>query len=99
MQAIKAGNYVTWPGLTPKIVQKHFPESDKVQKGPMKQQHQNIQPSKIKIEPDDVPIPDLVTHADTSNNTTNLDTVKKTATKKPKIYLCTHYKGRRHHVT
>jgi hypothetical protein len=42
MQAIKAGNYVTWPRLTPKTVRKHFPESDGVQKGHMKQQHQNV---------------------------------------------------------
>ncbi len=38
MQAIKAGNYVKWPRLTPKIVGKHFLESDKLHKGHMKQQ-------------------------------------------------------------
>jgi hypothetical protein len=95
MHAIKAGNYVTWPRLTHKIVPKHFPESNEVQKGPMKQQGQNVGSTKIKIEPDDEavldlgnhddePIPDLRTHADTSNNTANPDTVKKTATKDTK---------------
>jgi hypothetical protein len=38
-----------------------------------------------KIEPDDEPIPDLGTHADISNNTANPDTLKTTATKKPKL--------------
>jgi hypothetical protein len=85
MQAIKAGNYVTWPLLTPKTVRKHFPESDKLQKGYMKQQCQNVRSTKIKIEPDDEPIPDLGTHVDISNNTTNPNSVKKKTTKKPKL--------------
>ncbi len=85
MQAIKAGNYVTWPKLTPEIVRKHFPESDKVQKGHMKQQHQNVRATKIKIEPDGKPIPDLGTHTDISNNIANPDIVMKTATKKSKF--------------
>jgi hypothetical protein len=42
MQAINAGNYVTWPRLTPKTVSKHFPEFNEVQKGHMKQQHQKV---------------------------------------------------------
>jgi hypothetical protein len=33
IKAIKAGNYVTWPELTAKVVHKHFPESDETQKG------------------------------------------------------------------
>jgi hypothetical protein len=48
MQEIKAGNYVTWQRLTHKTVRKHFPESDKVQKGHIKQQCQNVQSIKIK---------------------------------------------------
>ncbi len=96
MQALKAGNYVTWPRLIPPKVQKHFPESDKVQKGHMKQQCQNVQSTKIKFELDSEPVPDLGkhddetisdlrTHAATSNITANPDTVQKIATKKPKI--------------
>jgi hypothetical protein len=38
LDAIKAGNYVTWPGLTTTAVRKHFPESDETQKGHMKKQ-------------------------------------------------------------
>ena len=37
-KAITAGNYTTWPGLTAPMVHKHFPESDKTQKGHMKRQ-------------------------------------------------------------
>jgi hypothetical protein len=51
----------------------------------MKQQCQNVQSTKIKIEPDDKPIPDLGTHIDFSNNTTTPNSVKKKATKKPKL--------------
>jgi hypothetical protein len=28
IKAIKAGNYNTWPTITPETVQRHFPESD-----------------------------------------------------------------------
>jgi hypothetical protein len=33
LKAIKAGNYVTWPGITTKTVNRHFPKSDKAKKG------------------------------------------------------------------
>ena len=48
--AINSGNYITWPGLTAKLVRRHFPESDETQKGHMKQQRQNVRSTKIKIE-------------------------------------------------
>jgi hypothetical protein len=35
-KAMKAGNYNTWPKITPPTVQQHFPESGKTQKGHMK---------------------------------------------------------------
>ena len=38
IDAIQAGNYITWPGLTPAAVWKHFPDSDETQKGHMKKQ-------------------------------------------------------------
>jgi hypothetical protein len=38
LNAIKAGNYVTWPGVTTTAVRKHFPELDKTQQGHMKKQ-------------------------------------------------------------
>jgi hypothetical protein len=31
IKAIKAGNYNTWPPITPATVQRHFPESDETQ--------------------------------------------------------------------
>ncbi|KAL7535015.1 hypothetical protein ACHAXR_006213 [Thalassiosira sp. AJA248-18] len=46
MEAIRAGNYDTWPGLTTKAVYKFFPESDETQKGHMKGQRQNFRSTK-----------------------------------------------------
>ena len=40
IKAIKAGNYISWPGLTATAARKHFPESDETQKGHMKRQRQ-----------------------------------------------------------
>jgi hypothetical protein len=48
--AIKAGNYNTWPGLTATAVRRHFLESDETQKGHMKKQRQNMRSTKIKVE-------------------------------------------------
>jgi hypothetical protein len=36
IQAIKVGNYYTWPTITLSTVQRHFPESNETQKGHMK---------------------------------------------------------------
>jgi hypothetical protein len=41
-KAIKAGNFNTWPTITPSMVQRHFPESDETQKGHMKKQRQRV---------------------------------------------------------
>ncbi len=41
-KAIKAGNFNTWPTITPSTVQQHFPESDETQKGHMKKQRQRV---------------------------------------------------------
>jgi hypothetical protein len=48
--AINAGNYYTWPGLTATAVRRHFPELDETQKGHMKKQRQNVRLAKIKVE-------------------------------------------------
>jgi hypothetical protein len=32
LDAVCAGNYATWPGLTTTLIAKHFPDSDKMQK-------------------------------------------------------------------
>ena len=47
IKAINAGNCTTWPGLTAAAVQKHFPESDKTQKGHMKRQRQGVRSTKV----------------------------------------------------
>jgi hypothetical protein len=41
-KAIKAENFNTWPTITPCMVRRHFPESEKAQKGHMKKQHQRV---------------------------------------------------------
>ncbi|KAL7530484.1 hypothetical protein ACHAXR_003518, partial [Thalassiosira sp. AJA248-18] len=52
MDAIRAGNYDTWPGLTTKAVYKFFPESEseETQKGHMKGQRQNFRSTKPSAE-------------------------------------------------
>jgi hypothetical protein len=48
LDAIRAGNYATWPGLTVAVLHKYFPDSDETQKGHMKGQHQGIRSTKQK---------------------------------------------------
>ncbi len=56
-KAVKAGNFITWPGLTPEAVRKHFPESDKTQQGHMKKQRQGVRSTRTKTaETEKVPI-------------------------------------------
>ena len=38
LEAVRAGNFTTWPGLTTTLIAKHFPDSDETQKGHMKGQ-------------------------------------------------------------
>jgi hypothetical protein len=57
LDAVRAGNYTTWPGLTTNLISKHFPNSDKTQKGHMKGQRKGVRSTKdtaaveIKIKP------------------------------------------------
>jgi hypothetical protein len=48
VKAIKNGNYVSWPGLTVDMVNKHFPESIETEQGHMKKQRQNVRSTKQK---------------------------------------------------
>jgi hypothetical protein len=50
MNAIKAGNYITWPGITTTAVRKHFPESDETQQGRMKKQRQGVRSTRQLVE-------------------------------------------------
>ena len=45
---VRAGNYVTWPGLTTTLISKHFPNSDETQKGHMKGQRKGVRSTKVK---------------------------------------------------
>ena len=48
MDAVRAGNYATWSGLTTTLISKHFPDSDETQKGHMKGQRKGVRLTKVK---------------------------------------------------
>jgi hypothetical protein len=48
LNAVWAGNYATWPGLTIAALHKYFPDLDEMQKGHMKGQRQGISSTKQK---------------------------------------------------
>jgi len=48
LEAVRAGNYATWPGLTTTLIAKHFPDSDETQKGHMKGQRKGVRSMKVK---------------------------------------------------
>ena len=47
LTAARNGNLVTFPGLTPANVNRHFPESDETQKGHMRQTRQGVRSTKV----------------------------------------------------
>ncbi len=57
LDAVQAGNYTTWPGLTTTLILKHFPDLDKMQKEHMEGQQKEVwltkvtAPVTIKVEP------------------------------------------------
>ncbi len=53
LKAIKAGNYITRPGITTKTINRHFPESDETTKGHMKKQRQNVRSTRVQEETPD----------------------------------------------
>jgi hypothetical protein len=48
LDAVCAGNYATWPGVTAALLNKYFPNSDEMQKGHMKGQRQGVRSTKHK---------------------------------------------------
>ncbi len=48
LDAVQAENYATWPGLTTTLIAKHFPDSDKTQKGHMKGQRKGVRSTRVK---------------------------------------------------
>jgi len=46
--AVRTGNYATWPGLTTTLISKHFPDSNETQKGHMKGQRKGVRSTKVK---------------------------------------------------
>jgi hypothetical protein len=47
LTAAQNGNLITFPGMTPENISRHFPESDETQKGHMKQTKQGVGSTKI----------------------------------------------------
>ncbi len=68
VKAIKNGNYVSWPGLTIKAVNKHFPESIEIQQGHMKKQRQHVRSTKQKLIIKDTCKDEELTQAVTKHN-------------------------------
>ena len=48
LEAVRAGNYTTWPGLSVKAVNKYYPETDETPKGHMSGQRQGLCSTKTK---------------------------------------------------
>jgi hypothetical protein len=48
LKAIKASNYVGWPMLTERNVQKYYPEATETAKGHLNQTRKNVRPTKEK---------------------------------------------------
>eukprot|EP00804_Cyclotella_cryptica_P007766 CCRYP_001371-RA/>CCRYP_001371-RA protein AED:0.39 eAED:0.39 QI:0/0/0/1/1/1/2/0/283 len=51
LTAIRHGNYSTWPLITIKNVNKHFPQSEETQQGHMKNQRQGVRSTKQLVQP------------------------------------------------
>jgi hypothetical protein len=51
LKAIKAGNYIGWPMLTKRNVNKYYPETSKTPKGHMNQTRKNVRSTKAKQTP------------------------------------------------
>ena len=47
LTSAQRGNLVTFPGLTPENINRHFPESDETQKGHMRQTRQGVRSTKV----------------------------------------------------
>ena len=50
LKAVKAGNYVGWPMLTERNVQKYYPETSETAKGHMNQTRKNVRSTRSKME-------------------------------------------------
>ncbi len=51
LKAIKAGNYVGWPLLTERNIQKYYPKTIKTAKGHLNQTRKNVWSTKVKATP------------------------------------------------
>ncbi len=51
LKAIKVGNYISWPMLSERNVNKYYPETSETSKGHMNQMHKNVRSTKAKQTP------------------------------------------------
>ena len=51
LKAVNNNNFITWPGLTPTNVQKYYKDTVYTAKGHLNQEKQNIQSTKLKMNP------------------------------------------------
>jgi len=58
LKAINAGNFATWPTITPNNVRRHFPESDETAKGHMKKQRQGVRSTRV-LENPEITVPTI----------------------------------------
>ncbi len=77
--SVRAGNYSTWPGLTAKMIHRHFPDSNETVRGHLKGQRQGICSTKQKA------LNKLVEMAATS---LHLATLKAPIVKHSNIFVC-----------
>ncbi len=77
--AVRAGNYSTWLGLTAKMIHRHFPNSNKTVRGHLKGQQQGIRSTKQKA------LDKLIEMAATS---LHLATLKAPIVKHSDIFVC-----------
>jgi hypothetical protein len=47
LDAVRAGNYARWPGLTTTLIAKHFLDLDETQKGHMKGQRKGVRSTRV----------------------------------------------------
>jgi hypothetical protein len=101
LKAIDSGSFLTWPHLTAKAVQKHFPQSDETTQGHLRSIKQGIRSTKTKKKPTELALADgqtftipLVKHQDIY---VSIDETKETIyTDQTGAFPVTSHKGNRY---
>ena len=67
LKAIKNNHFITWPGLTQQLIQKHLPPSIDTAKGHIKQEFKGLQSTKPSIPPNSLTTIDFFPESDVPN--------------------------------